>query len=103
MAMLVTMQSASIVNAGYELVQIKAQMAALEKNNDQLKLDIAKLKSPQRIQAIATQDLGMIIPKSVYYASASVLPSGKTGPDEQATANHTTSIFTRKAEAGGRR
>ena len=75
MAMLVTLQSASIVKSGYELVQIKAQLAALEKENDYIRLDIAKLKSPQRIQTIATRELGMITPKNIYHASAALTAS----------------------------
>lgn len=103
MAMLVTLQSASIVKAGYELVQIKAQMAKLEKENDYIKLDIAKLKSPQRIQLIATQQLGMITPKTVYHASAAVNQSAKAG-DEGKVATRTANVFgMNKAEASAKR
>lgn len=66
MALLVTVQSAAIVQAGYDLVQMKAQLAKLEKENELLRLDIAKLKSPQRIQHIATSQLGMVVPERIY-------------------------------------
>lgn len=103
MAMLVTLQSASIVKAGYELVQIKAHMANVEKENDYIRLEIAKLKSPQRIQLIATQELGMITPKTVYHASASVNQSSKTG-DEGRVASRTANVFSmNKAEASVKR
>lgn len=82
-AMLVTVQSESIVRSGYDLVELKAQAAKLEKENELLRLDIAKLKSPERIQQIATQQLGMVLPQNTYYAAKQPAPSptgeGKAG------------------------
>lgn len=103
MAMLVTLQSASIVKAGYELVQIKAQMAKMEKENDYIKLDIAKLKSPQRIQLIATQELGMITPKAVYHASASVSQPAKAGDEGKVASRAANVLGMNKAEASAKR
>jgi len=70
MAMILTLQSSLIVKNGYDVVQIKSDIGKLEKENDFLQLDIAKMKSPQRIQAIAAKDLGMIAPQNIYHASA---------------------------------
>jgi cell division protein FtsL len=67
-AMFLTACSEAIIRSGYELVQMKLQVIKLEKENELLKLDIAKLRSPQRIQNIATVELGMGIPQNVYYA-----------------------------------
>ena len=69
MAMVITIRSEAIVTSGYAMVQEKNQVAAVERENDALRLENARLRSPQRIQQIATRDLGMIIPKSVYMAS----------------------------------
>lgn len=69
MAMLVTVQSEYVVSSGYDLVQMKAQAAKLEKENELLKLEIAKLKSPQRIEYIATTQLGMVLPQAVMRAT----------------------------------
>jgi cell division protein FtsL len=69
-AMIITVQIEVMVRSGYDLVQLKAQTAKLEKENELLRLDIAKLKSPQRIQQIATRDLGMVLPHNTYYAAA---------------------------------
>jgi cell division protein FtsL len=69
-AVVTTMQSAAIVQAGYDLVKVKSQVAKLEKENELLRLDIAKLKSPQRIEAIAMNELGMVIPRNAYFAVA---------------------------------
>lgn len=68
-AMFVTIRSEAIIRAGYELVQTKAQMVSYEKENEVLRLEIAKLRSPQRIQHIATTQFGMVVPQNVYCAS----------------------------------
>lgn len=70
-AMFVTIRSEAIIRAGYDLVQTKAQVLKYEKENEMLRLDIAKLKSPQRIQQIATTQFGMVVPQNVYCASNS--------------------------------
>jgi len=65
-AIFITARSEAIIRAGYDLVQIKSQTISLQRENELLRLDIAKLKSPQRIQYIATAELGMVIPQNVY-------------------------------------
>ncbi len=70
-AIVATMRSEAIVRNGYNLVQMKSQMLSLQKENELLKLDIAKLKSPQRIQTIASTELGMVMPQGVYCATQS--------------------------------
>lgn len=69
-AVVVTVRSETIVRTGYELVQMKLQTVTLQKENELLRLDIARLRSPQRIQEIATVELGMVMPKNVYYAES---------------------------------
>lgn len=68
-AFFATIRSEAIVRDGYELVQMKAQVVKLEKENELMRLDIAKLKAPQRIQNIATTQLGMVLPQTVYCAT----------------------------------
>ena len=101
MAMFMTMRSEAIVRAGYELVQIKSQMIKIEKENEQLRLELAKLKSPQRIQSIASNQLGMIVPPSVYCAAKteSTSQTFSKGP-EQGLVNQVANAFRpAKAEA----
>lgn len=69
MAMLVTVRSGMSASRGYELVKLQQQADSLEKENDRLKIDIAQLKSPQRIQRIATEKLGMVVPQAVYFST----------------------------------
>jgi cell division protein FtsL len=71
MAMFITVRSANIVRDGYELVQLKTQVVKIGRENDQLRLQIAKLKSPQRIDSIAVKQLGMVVPKNVYCSTDS--------------------------------
>lgn len=66
LALFVTWGSSAIVNAGYELVQARACLTKLEKQNELLRLDMTQLKSPQRIQGIAEGELGMMKPQTVY-------------------------------------
>lgn len=79
LAMLITVHSAVMVRAGYDLVEMKAQAGKLESQNDLLRLEIAKLKSPQRIQQIATGQLGMVTPQTAYYSTAAPAPRDAGG------------------------
>lgn len=67
-AMFATVRSEAIIRAGYDLVQTKSQALSIQRENELLRLEIAKLKSPQRIQSIATAELGMVVPQKVYCA-----------------------------------
>ena len=71
LAMFTTIRSEMIVSKGYALVQVKSQATQLESENERLKLENAKLKSPQRIKNMAMSNLGMIVPEEVYFASQS--------------------------------
>lgn len=78
----VTARSAMIVSEGYALVDMKSQAIRLEKENEILRLEVARLKSPQRIQAIAVSQLGMVVPTNVYCSTGNNPSSPK---DAQAT------------------
>ena len=54
---------------GYELVQIRQEAAQLERENKNLELKIAEMKAPQRIKELATNELGMVVPKEFYFAA----------------------------------
>lgn len=68
LAMLVTIGSGVSASRGYALVEVQRQADALEQENERLKIDIAKLKSPERIKNIATDQLGMEVPKHTYFS-----------------------------------
>jgi len=77
----VTVRSEAIIRAGYDLVQLKSQAISLQRENELLRLDIAKLKSPQRIQSIATTELGMVMPQTVYRAE-SIAPNVQSNAEK---------------------
>ena len=68
MAMAVTIRSGITASRGYDLVKIQQQAEKHEKENEHLKIEIAQMKSPERVRRIATEKLGMSTPKTVYFA-----------------------------------
>ncbi|MDT8901693.1 cell division protein FtsL [Anaeroselena agilis] len=101
LAMLITMHSAVMVRTGYDLVEMKAQAATMERENELLRLEIAKLKSPQRIQQIATKQLGMVTPQNTYYATAA--PSSAVKVAGEKSGKVVGMLGLNKAEASKRR
>lgn len=69
MAGITTVRSGQSATRGYELVQLQQQAAQIEQENKNLQVEIARLKSPQRIKDIAAKDLGMTVPQEVYFSS----------------------------------
>lgn len=67
LAMIVVVRSGISASRGYALVAVQQQAQQLEQENERLRIEIAKLKSPQRIKAIATEELGMEVPKKMYF------------------------------------
>ncbi len=68
MSMAVVVRNGIIATHGYELVDMQQKAQKLEQENERLRIEIAHLKSPQRIKAIATEQLGMSLPTQVYFA-----------------------------------
>ena len=67
-AMLVTVRNGISASQGYALVATQSEAQQLEQENERLRIEIAKLKSPQRISQIAEEELGMVVPKKMYFA-----------------------------------
>jgi Cell division protein FtsL. len=63
-------QREMIVRNSYELVSVKSQVNSLQKENEFLRIELASLNSPDRIQAAATSQLGMVVPDRVHYVQA---------------------------------
>lgn len=62
--LLLTTRYAQITATGYEIVNVKKQLKALEAENQNLEMKIAQLQSLERIEAVAIGKLGMIKPDS---------------------------------------
>jgi cell division protein FtsL len=60
--LLFSWQHLQCVRAGYEIEELKAQRAAEQEWNRQLRLEQAALADPQRIDTLARKDLGMVSP-----------------------------------------
>jgi cell division protein FtsL len=52
------------VRVRYEISELTADQERMLKLQDNLKIELARLKSPQRIAQIATQQLGLVAPTS---------------------------------------
>jgi cell division protein FtsL len=81
-----TVQSEAIIRSGYTLVQTKAELAKVERENEALRLDIARLKAPQRIQKIAINEMGMIVPKNMYSITSTNKPTSTVSQPEKTVA-----------------
>jgi cell division protein FtsL len=51
-----------VVKVGYELSKLDAEATALTRDNDRLKLELATMKSPAKLEAAARAQLGMVPP-----------------------------------------
>lgn len=68
-----------VVDAGYRLSRLQQQGHELMQANDKLKLELATLKSPQKLERLAREQLGMATPSaaSVINLGASSKPSAQ--------------------------
>lgn len=53
-----------VVRMGYELSKLDAQTTELTRENDQLRLELATLKSPARLESMARSKLGLMPPSA---------------------------------------
>ena len=67
LAMAVTIRSGISASRGYVLVDTQQKAQTLEQENERLRIEIARLKAPERIKSIAENDLGMQVPTAVYF------------------------------------
>lgn len=71
-----TVQNERIVTSGYQYVELQQELQVLNDNNQKLHLEIAQLRSLERIQAVATNKLGMTMPEYVFEATLGLEGSG---------------------------
>ena len=67
-AMVVTLLGGISANNGYTLLETQQNADQLEQENERLKIEIAQLKSPARIEAIAVDQLHMQVPQNMYFS-----------------------------------
>lgn len=69
--MIMMAMNAYTTKLGYEVVKTQQSVVQLAKDNDTLDVEVASLKSPVRIQKIAEEQLGMVLPDSFVYSTKS--------------------------------
>ena len=67
-AMVVTLLGGIGAKNGYTLLDTQQKADQLEQENERLKIEIAQLKSPARIEAIAVEQLHMQVPQNMYFS-----------------------------------
>ena len=67
-AMVVTLLGGIGARNGYTLLDTQQTADQLEQENERLKIEIAQLKSPSRIESIAVQELHMQVPQNIYFS-----------------------------------
>jgi cell division protein FtsL len=63
-------RSATLVNTGARLISLQQQEAQLIMKNNELKIEVEKLKEPERITTIAEKQLGMSVARNNIYVKA---------------------------------
>jgi cell division protein FtsL len=82
--LLFTWQHFQCVRNGYEIEQLKAERATLEEWNHQLRLEQASLADPQRIDALARKELGLVSPdprQVIQVGGSETDPAGAESPE----------------------
>ena len=67
-AMVVTLLGGIAAKNGYTLLDTQQKADQLEQENERLKIEIAQLKSPARIESIAVEQLHMQVPQNMYFS-----------------------------------
>ena len=75
--MIMMAMNAYTTKLGYEVVKTQQTVVQLAKDNDTLDVEVASLKSPVRIQKIAEEQLGMVLPDSFVYSTKSTTSERK--------------------------
>lgn len=61
-----------------ELMELKLQAQQLQRENEQLRVQISKLETPERIYTTATKQLGMVAPSRILYGNKAIRPQRGT-------------------------
>ncbi len=69
-----------VVDMGYRLSQAESDGRALTRENDRLKLELATLKAPVRLEKLAREQLGMAMPAG---SSVVSLPAQEGAPGKR--------------------
>jgi cell division protein FtsL len=68
----VLLAQVTLAQSAFKLAELRKELLAAETKHEELLLEAAKMESPDRIEAIARNQLGMISPSSVEYIVADI-------------------------------
>jgi cell division protein FtsL len=85
-----------VVDAGYRLSRAEAESRTLQREHDRLKVELATLKTPARLERLAREKLGMGLPAAG--AVVAIAPSRTSPPRVQARSGHAVQLANRSAE-----
>jgi cell division protein FtsL len=88
-----------VVDMGYRLSKAQAEERALTRENDRLKLELATLKNPARLEKLAREKLGMSMPSGPLVIA---LPKEAPGNKRNARVEARDARGVRVAERGAR-
>lgn len=73
-----------VVRVGYKLSELQGESRSLTRENDRLKLELATLKTPNRLEKTARDQLGMMAPHSSQVVTLLPGPVHKAQPKQLA-------------------
>ncbi len=80
LGLFVTSRYTVMAEMGYRLAEMEEAVAALQEENRRLKLEVARLEAPERIERVARERLGMYRPNEVRYYAATGIGSENSLP-----------------------
>jgi cell division protein FtsL len=79
-ALLYVYQRTEAAATGYTILQLQRELAGLESEHARLQTTVSTLRSPQRIERIATSELGMVPPRQRQLAAITTAPAVALAP-----------------------
>ena len=79
-ALLYVYQRTEAAATGYSILRLQRELAGLESEHARLQATVSALRSPQRIERIATTELGMAPPRQRQLAAITTAPAVATSP-----------------------
>lgn len=73
-------QRTEAARSGYAILRLRQEIAALQADNARLLVTATALKSPERIERIATKQLGMVPPRQQQLAAFTLPPQAMASP-----------------------
>jgi len=74
-ALLFVYQRTEAAKTGYSILRLQRELATLESEHARLQATVSTLRSPQRIERIATSELGMVPPRQRQLAAITTAPA----------------------------